>query len=67
MVEVENITVSVSLKKIDVETFTVFGTRRDKYINTYIHIYRQCGPVVRLGGLAPARPIIHQRTGSPLY
>ena len=38
---------SVSLKKIDVETF--------KYIHKYIQTAQ---PVVRLDGLAPARPII---------
>ena len=29
----------------------------DTYIYTYIYIYRKFSPVVRLGGLAPARPI----------
>ena len=37
------------------------GQNGRTYNNIYIYIYRQRAPVVRLGGLAPARPIIITR------
>ena len=41
-----------------IQEFRKGGSIRISIIHNYNNIYRQCGPVVRLGGLAPARPII---------